>query len=106
MNNIRRKLAAGATILGLGGLAGFALGSNPARDPQGAAPVSASPAPEPSTGAQLMSPARRSSGTPNVGVEPVRTGASGAGLSSADDSDDEEADESYDDEASEEDDDD
>jgi hypothetical protein len=29
------KIAAGATILGLGGLAGFAMGSNPAADPQG-----------------------------------------------------------------------
>ena len=34
MTNIRMKIAAGATILGLGGLAGFAMGSNPSTDPQ------------------------------------------------------------------------
>ena len=40
MNNVRMKIAAGATVLGLGGLAGFALGSN-AAPPTPAAPVSA-----------------------------------------------------------------
>lgn len=32
MNNIRMKIAAGATILGLGGLAGFAVSSNGAQN--------------------------------------------------------------------------
>ena len=40
MNNVRMKIAAGATALGLGGLAGFALGSNPA-PPTPSAPISA-----------------------------------------------------------------
>lgn len=34
MTDIRMKIAAGATILGLGGLAGFAMGSNPAGESQ------------------------------------------------------------------------
>jgi hypothetical protein len=34
VTNIRMKIAAGATILGLGGLAGFAMGSSPSADPQ------------------------------------------------------------------------
>jgi hypothetical protein len=35
------KIAAGATILGLGGLAGFALASSPASDPPAVEPVAA-----------------------------------------------------------------
>lgn len=37
MTNIRMKIATAATILGLGGLGGFAMATNPARDGQGAA---------------------------------------------------------------------
>ena len=42
MNNVRMKIAAGATVLGLGGLAGFALGSNDA-PPASAAGDAAAP---------------------------------------------------------------
>ncbi len=42
MTNVRMKIAAGATILGLGGLAGYALGSNDATtDTVSSAPVAA-----------------------------------------------------------------
>jgi hypothetical protein len=39
MTNIRMKIAAAATILGLGGLGGFAMASNPAGGAQGVAPT-------------------------------------------------------------------
>ncbi len=39
MTNIRVKMATAATILGLGGLGGFAMASNPAYDTQSSAPV-------------------------------------------------------------------
>ena len=44
MNDIRTKFAVILTVLGLGGLGGFALGSNPARDAQ-ATQVQAAAAP-------------------------------------------------------------
>lgn len=44
MNDVRMKIAAGATVLGLGGLAGFALGTN---DAPTSAAVKASANPDP-----------------------------------------------------------
>lgn len=37
MTNIRMKIAVAATVFGLGGLGGFAISSNPARNSQGTA---------------------------------------------------------------------
>jgi hypothetical protein len=39
MTNVRTRVAAVATIIGLGGLGGFAMATNPARDSNGAAHV-------------------------------------------------------------------
>jgi len=63
MTNIRVKIATAATILGLGGLGGFAMASNPARDVQGGAPTQVAAT---QTGALPATP------------QPIVTGASGA----------------------------
>lgn len=63
MSNIRIKIATAATILGLGGLGGFAMASNPARDAQGVA------------AAQV---AANRAGSPSAATNPVVTQTSGA----------------------------
>jgi len=63
MTNIRIKIATAATILGLGGLGGFAMASNPARDAQGV------------TAAQVPA---AGAGSTTAGARPIVTQTSGA----------------------------
>ncbi len=71
MTNIRVKIATAATVVGLAGLGGFAMASNPARDaPAGAAGSLAA--------AQTGSVAAAQTGSAPATSHPVVTGTSGA----------------------------
>lgn len=54
MNNVRMKIAAGATVLGLGGLGGFALAGNDAATTTTAAPATATTRPKPKVHTQVI----------------------------------------------------
>ncbi len=90
MTNIRVKIATAATILGLGGLGGFAMASNPARDAQGgsAVQVAATQArPAPATSQAVVTGASGATSTavpvaatrPASPAKPVVTHTSGGG---------------------------
>ncbi len=71
MTSIRAKIATAATVVGLAGLGGFAMASNPARDaPAGAAGQVAA--------AQTGSVAAAQTGSAPATSHPVVTGTSGA----------------------------
>ena len=69
MTNIRVKIATAATILGLGGLGGFAMASNPAYDTQASAPIQV---------AATQAGSARQAGSAPATSQPIVTGASGA----------------------------
>jgi len=69
MTNIRVKIATAATILGLGGLGGFAMASNPAyhAQPGGTAQI-----------ASTQAGSVQTAGSGSASARPIVTGASGA----------------------------
>ena len=69
MTNIRVKIATAATILGLGGLGGFAMASNPAYDTQASAPIQV---------AATQAGSARQAGSAPATSQFIVTGASGA----------------------------
>lgn len=82
MTNRRAKLAAGATVLGLGALGGVALGSNPgvpAVSREAAAGTGATAVVTSASGAGAVPVSQSTAGVPYSTRPPIVTRASGAG---------------------------